>query len=253
MERFIRYKTAEKISWGIFEEDNIAEITANPACGFEKTGNYYNLSQIILLAPVEPSKIICVGLNYRDHVKESQSATEVPESPVLFMKPPSALIGPGEKIIHPEISNRVDYEAELGIVIGRTCYQVAEVEAEDYIFGFTCANDVTARDLQKSDKQWTRGKGFDSFCPVGPWIINNLAYGDLSIESYLNGDLKQSARTSMMIFSVPFLIAFISKVMTLNPGDLIMTGTPAGVSPMKPGDRIEVRIEGIGSLVNDVA
>lgn len=253
MERFVRYKTAEKISWGIFEEENIAEISTNPALGFDKTGNYYSLSQIILLAPVEPSKIVCVGLNYKDHVKESQSATEIPESPVLFLKPPSALIGPGEKIIHPELSERVDYEAELGIVIGRKCYQVAEVEAEDYIFGFTCANDVTARDLQKSDGQWTRGKGFDSFCPVGPWIINNLAYGDLSIESYLNGDLKQSARTSMMIFSVPFLISFISKVMTLNPGDLIMTGTPAGISPMQRGDRIEVRIEGIGSLVNDVA
>ena len=253
MERFIRYKTAEKISWGIFEEENIAEISGNPALGFDRTGNYFNLSQIILLAPVEPSKIVCVGLNYKDHVKESQSATKVPESPVLFMKPPSALIGPGGKIIYPEMSNRVDYEAELGIVIGRRCYQVAEAEAEDYIFGLTCANDVTARDLQKSDGQWTRGKGFNSFCPVGPWIISNLAYRDLSIESYLNGDLKQSARTSMMIFPVPFLISFISKVMTLNPGDLILTGTPAGISPMQPGDRIEVRIEGIGSLVNDVA
>ncbi len=253
MERFIRYKTAEKIGWGIFEENGIAEITGNPALGFDRTGNYFSLSQIILLAPVEPSKIVCVGLNYKDHVKESQSATEVPKSPVLFLKPPSALIGPGEKIIYPEMSNRVDYEAELGIVIGRRCHQVAEVEAEDYIFGLTCANDVTARDLQKSDGQWTRGKGFNSFCPVGPWIINNLAYRDLSIESYLNGDLKQSARTSMMIFPVPFLISFISKVMTLNPGDLILTGTPAGISPMQPGDRIEVRIEGIGSLVNDVA
>ncbi len=253
MERFVRYKTAEKISWGIFEENNIAEISANPAVGYDRTGIFYDLQQIKLLAPVEPSKIVCVGLNYKDHVKESQSATKVPESPVLFMKPPSSLIGPGEKIIHPEISKRVDYEAELGIVIGRECYQVAEVEAEDYIFGFTCANDVTARDLQKSDGQWTRGKGFDSFCPVGPWIINKLAYEDLSIESYLNGDLKQSARTSMMIFPIPFLISFISMVMTLNSGDLIMTGTPAGISPMKPGDRIEVRIEGIGSLVNDVA
>ncbi|MCP4705150.1 MAG: fumarylacetoacetate hydrolase family protein, partial [candidate division Zixibacteria bacterium] len=212
MERFIRYKTAEKISWGIFGEDNIAEISGNPALGYEKTGNHYDLSQIILLAPVEPSKILCVGLNYRDHVKESQSATKVPESPVLFMKPPSALIGPGEKIIHPEMSKRVDYEAELAVIIGRTCFQVAEVEAEDYIFGYTCANDVTARDLQKSDGQWTRGKGFDSFCPVGPWVISDLAYGDLSIESYLNGDLKQSGRTSMMIFPVPFLVSFISKV-----------------------------------------
>lgn len=252
MERYIRFRTANGVAWGIFEEGRVAEISSNPACGYEMTDKYYELSQTKLLAPVEPGKIVCVGLNYRDHVKESQSATKVPEDPVLFLKPPSAVIGPGEKIIYPEMAERVDYEAELGIIVGRKCHQVAEVEAEDYIFGFTCANDVTARDLQKKDVQWTRGKGFDTFCPVGPWVIDKLAYEDLSIESYLNGDLKQSARTSMMIFSVPFLMSFISKVMTLFPGDLILTGTPAGISPMKSGDRIEVRIEGIGSLVNDV-
>ncbi len=253
MERFLRFKTVNGTSWGLFEEGHVAEISSNPAYGYEKTDRYYDFSEIRLLAPAEPSKIICVGLNYKEHVKESQSATEVPASPILFLKPPSSLIGPGGKIIYPAMAERVDYEAELGIIIGKECHQVAEVEAEDYIFGFTCANDVTARDLQKKDVQWTRGKGFDSFCPVGPWAVNRLAFEDIAIESYLNGDLRQSSKTSMMIFSVPFLISFISQVMTLYPGDLILTGTPAGVGPMKPGDRIEVRIEGIGSLVNDVA
>jgi 2-keto-4-pentenoate hydratase/2-oxohepta-3-ene-1,7-dioic acid hydratase in catechol pathway len=168
------------------------------------------------------------------------------------LKPPSALIGPGEKIIYPEMSRRVDYEAELGVIIGRECKAVAALEAEDYIFGFTCVNDVTARDLQKKDVQWTRGKGFDTFCPVGPWLVDKLNYEDLQIESYLNGDLRQSGKTSDMIFSIPKLISFISCVMTLYPGDLISTGTPSGIAPMQSGDRIEVRIEGIGSLVNDV-
>jgi 2-keto-4-pentenoate hydratase/2-oxohepta-3-ene-1,7-dioic acid hydratase in catechol pathway len=168
------------------------------------------------------------------------------------MKPTSALIGPGERIVLPGQSERVDYEAELGVVIGRECHNVAAVEAEDYIFGFTCVNDVTARDLQKKDGQWTRGKGFDTFCPVGPWIVDKVDYRKLQVESYLNGKLKQSANISQMIFPIPKLIAFISKVMTLYPGDLISTGTPAGVGPMSTGDQIEIRIEKIGSLVNDV-
>jgi 2-keto-4-pentenoate hydratase/2-oxohepta-3-ene-1,7-dioic acid hydratase in catechol pathway len=253
MERYIRFAVTEGVEWGLFEDGKINKIDGNPAGGYESTGEYYELSQVKLLAPVEPTKIVCVGLNYREHVKESQSASEVPKEPVLFLKPPSSVIGPGAKIIYPEMADRVDYEAELGIVIGRMCTNVAEVEAEDYIFGFTCTNDVTARDLQKKDKQWTRAKGFDTFCPVGPWVISNLKYDDLLIESYLNGELRQSAQTSDMIFTVPFLISFISKIMTLHPGDLIMTGTPSGIGPMKPGDRVEVRIEGIGSLANDVS
>ncbi len=252
MERFVRFEVAEGVEWGKFEEGRIHKITDNPAAGFEPTGRYYEPSEVKLLAPVEPSKIVCVGLNYKEHVKESQSADEIPEEPVLFLKPPSALIGPGGRIIYPEMSRRVDYEAELGVVIGRECKTVAAIEAEDYIFGFTCVNDVTARDLQKKDGQWTRGKGFDTFCPVGPWVVDKLKYEDLQIESYLNGDLRQSARTSELIFPIPKLIGFISSVMTLYPGDLISTGTPSGIGPMKSGDRIEIRIEGIGSLVNDV-
>jgi 2-keto-4-pentenoate hydratase/2-oxohepta-3-ene-1,7-dioic acid hydratase in catechol pathway len=252
MQRYIRFQAADGIGWGTFDEGKIVGLSGNPARDCETTGIFYRPSEVKLLAPVEPTKIVCVGLNYSEHVKESQSADKNPDEPVLFLKPPSALLGPGERIVYPEMSARVDYEAELGIVMGKECRNVAEVEAEDYIFGCTCLNDVTARDLQKKDIQWTRGKGFDTFCPVGPWVVDNIKYEDLLVESYLNGELRQSARTSTMIFPVTKLISFISKIMTLYPGDLIATGTPAGVGPMNVGDRIEIRIEGIGSLVNDV-
>ena len=252
MERFVRFAATEGVEWGIFEEGRIHKITSNPVHDYDSTGVFYDPSAVKLLAPVEPSKIVCIGLNYKEHVKESQSADKAPDEPVLFLKPPSSLIGPGARITYPEMAGRVDYEAELGVIIGRECKNAAAIEAEDYIFGFTCVNDVTARDLQKKDGQWTRGKGFDTFCPVGPWIVDRLKYEDLLVESYLNGQLRQSSKTSLLIFPIPELISFISKVMTLYPGDLISTGTPAGVGPMQPGDRIEVRIEGIGSLVNDV-
>jgi 2-keto-4-pentenoate hydratase/2-oxohepta-3-ene-1,7-dioic acid hydratase in catechol pathway len=253
MGKYVRIESDDGTHWGILHEENIAEISGNPVFGVEPTGRNFLPSNIKFLAPVEPSKIVCVGLNYREHVKESQSATKEPDEPVLFLKPPSALIGPGGKIIYPDMAQRVDYEAELGVVIGKECRNIAPVEADDYIFGLTCVNDVTARDLQKKDVQWTRGKGFDTFCPVGPWIVDDAQYDDLLVESYLNGELKQSSRTSMMIFPMPVLISFISRVMTLLPGDLISTGTPAGISPMKIGDRIEIKVEGIGSLVNDIA
>ncbi len=252
MDRFVKFETTDGVNWGKLAEEGIMKISGNPAYGWEPENVYFEHANIKLLAPVEPSKIVLVGLNYREHVKESQSAKEVPEEPVIALKPPSALIGPGEKIIRPGFSDRVDYEAELGVIIAKECRNVAAVEAEDYIFGFTCVNDVTARDLQKKDVQWTRGKGFDTFCPVGPWIVAKLNYQDVLVESYLNGELRQSARTSDQIFPITQLIAFISKVMTLYPGDLISTGTPSGVGPMQTGDRIEIRIEGVGSLVNDV-
>ncbi len=252
MERYIKFQSPEGTGWGIFEDGKIVGIDGNPAGGYERDGKFYEPGTIRLLAPVEPTKIICVGLNYKEHVKESATADEPPEEPLLFMKPPSALIGPGAKIERPEVSERVDYEGELGVVIGRECRNVAVVEAEDYIFGLTCVNDVTARDLQKKDHQWTRAKGFDTFCPVGPWVVDRLNYDDLLLESYLNGELRQSIQTSMMIFSIPELISYISKVMTLYPGDLISTGTPKGIGPIQTGDRVEIRIEGIGSLVNDV-
>ncbi|MFH2035716.1 MAG: fumarylacetoacetate hydrolase family protein [Candidatus Zixiibacteriota bacterium] len=253
MNKFVRFETPRSKEWGKLVEQGIQKISGNPALGhYELEDVYYQHSQIKLLAPIEPTKIVCVGLNYAEHVKESQSANDIPDEPVLFLKPPSSLIGPGAKIILPEMSQRVDYEAELGVVIGQQCRDIAPVEVDEVIFGFTCVNDVTARDLQKKDVQWTRGKGFDTFCPVGPWIVDSLNYKDIQVESYLNGELKQSSSTSYQIFNVRTLISFISEIMTLYPGDLISTGTPAGISPMKSGDRIEIRVEGIGSLVNDV-
>ena len=189
-------------------------------------------------------------LNYRDHAHEL--GLEIPEEPVLFLKPATTIIGPGESVICPRTSSRVDYEAELGVVVKDRTRNISPEEAPDHILGYTCANDVTARDLQKKDGQWTRAKSFDTFCPVGPWIETDLDPGNLLIQSYLNGERRQSSRTSQLIFSVHELVSFISGIMTLEPGDLIITGTPAGIGPMKPGDEIEVRIEGIGSLKNIV-
>jgi 2-keto-4-pentenoate hydratase/2-oxohepta-3-ene-1,7-dioic acid hydratase in catechol pathway len=202
---------------------------------------------------VEPSKIICVGLNYRAHVEVSFSTDQVPEYPLIFLKPPSALIGPDEHIVLPPQSQRVDYEAELGVVIGEKVCNADIETAARAVFGLTCVNDVTARDLQKKDGQWSRAKGFDTFCPTGPWVVTDIDYRDLLVEGVLNGEVTQSGRTSQMIFDIPFLVSYISSIMTLYPGDLISTGTPSGIAPMKPGDRVEVRIEKVGVLTNEVA
>ena len=252
---YIRFKnpTTNKPSYGSVDEDTVYTLTSAPWIDGEKTGETFSRSDIYLLAPVEPSKVICIGLNYHAHVKASYSADEAPENPLMFLKPPSSIIGPGEDIIHPEQSERVDYEAELGVVIGKTAKNVSEENADDYIFGFTCVNDVTARDLQKKDGQWSRAKGFDTFCPVGPKIVTGVDYSDILIEGVANGEVVQSGKTSLMIFKIPFLISYISSVMTLNPGDLISTGTPAKIAPMNAGDEIEVRIEKVGSLKNKMA
>lgn len=198
----------------------------------------------------KPSKIICVGLNYKDHAKELNMP--LPDEPILFMKPVTALIGPEEDIIYPEMSERVDYEAELAIVIGKKAKDVSKEDALEYIGGFTCLNDVTARDLQKKDGQWTRAKSFDTFCPVGPKVVKDIDPNNVKIQSFLNGELKQDLNTSNLIFDVEEIVSFISKIMTLNPGDIIATGTPPGIGPMKKGDKIEVKIEGIGTLRNYV-
>ncbi|HSB33981.1 MAG TPA: fumarylacetoacetate hydrolase family protein, partial [Nitrospirota bacterium] len=197
-----------------------------------------------------PTKVVAVGLNYRDHARELGMA--VPEAPILFLKPTTAVIGPDDDIHYPAMSSQVDYEGELGIVIKDSISRITAAEARRHILGYTCANDVTARDLQKQDGQWTRAKGFDTFCPVGPWIETELDPNDLQIETYLNGDRRQSSRTSQFVFDVDHLVSFISQVMTLEPGDLVITGTPAGIGPMRRGDTVEVRIEGIGSLINSV-
>ena len=214
------------------------------------TGEEIPLSEVKLLAPSVPSKIVALGLNYRDHAKEL--GLPIPEEPLLFLKPPSAVIGPEEKIILPPESKRVDYEAELAVVIRKRARRIAPQRAFDYILGYTCFNDVTARDLQKKDGQWTRAKSFDTFAPFGPWIETDLDPSNLKVRSYLNGFLRQDSSTSELIFPVPEIVSFVSQVMTLEPGDVIATGTPPGIGPLSSGDLIEVEIEGIGRLKNYV-
>lgn len=220
-----------------------------PALG--ETAEPLPLESVRLLAPVRPSKVVCVGRNYRDHAAEL--GNPMPEEPLLFLKPPSAVVGPGEFIELPKDSTRVEHEGELAVVIGRRAKNLSEGDDPlDCVFGYTCLNDVTARDLQRKDVQFTRGKSFDSFCPVGPAIATGLDPLDLLVETRVNGEVRQSARTSVMAFPVPHLIRYVSRVMTLEPGDLIATGTPAGVGPLREGDVVEVEVEGIGVLSNPV-
>lgn len=214
------------------------------------SGEVLAMGDVELLAPCQPSKIVCVGLNYAEHAKELNM--KLPEEPILFLKPPSAVIGPEAEIVVPGSSNRVDYEGELGVVIGKRCKAIAADEAQKYILGYTCFNDVTARDLQQKDGQWTRAKSFDTFAPFGPWIAN-IDPSDADIKTRVNGKVKQTSNTSDLIFGVPSLIEFISRVMTLEPGDVIATGTPPGVGRLEKGDVVEVEIEGIGVLKNRVA
>jgi 2-keto-4-pentenoate hydratase/2-oxohepta-3-ene-1,7-dioic acid hydratase in catechol pathway len=208
-------------------------------------------SGAMLLPPVSPSKIVCVGRNYADHAKEL--GNEVPTEPILFLKAPSALLAPGGMIVRPSASQRVDFEGELAIVIGRTAKDVRADAWRDYVRGFACANDVTARDLQKKDVQFTRGKSFDTFCPIGPCIEDDLDVSDLRVTTRVNGQTRQDGWTSQMIFPPGVLLEFITGIMTLVPGDVILTGTPAGVGPLAAGDTVEVAIEGIGVLRNAVA
>ncbi len=200
--------------------------------------------------PKKPSKVIAVGLNYRAHAGELKMETH--SEPIIFIKPQTSVIWNGQKIKYPKMSKRVDYEAELAVVIGKKCKNVSIGDAKKYILGYTCLNDVTARDLQKKDGQWTRAKSFDTFCPIGPRIVSGINPGNLKIELLLNGEAKQASNTKHLIFKVEKLVSFISKVLTLERYDVIATGTPVGVGPMKPGDRVEVKIEGIGSLTNFV-
>jgi len=211
------------------------------------------VSSLTLLAPVEPSKIVCVGRNYADHAKEF--GNEVPPDLIIFLKPPTSLLGPGQKIVRPnQLSQRVDFEGELAAVIGKTCHKLKDgADVRPYIIGYTCSNDVTARDLQRKDGQWTRGKSFDTFCPVGPVVTDEVdPWAGVQVETRVNGEFKQSASTKSFIFSMDVIIRFISQVMTLLPGDVIMTGTPAGVGSLVAGDQVAVSIQGIGTLSNPV-
>lgn len=212
----------------------------------------FELSELRVLPPATPSKIVCTGLNYQDHARELSMG--IPENPILFLKPPSAVIGHGDKIIYPDSSSRVDYEAELAVVIGKRCKNIPASKVEDVIAGYTCFNDVTARDLQQKDGQWTRAKSFDTFAPFGPYIASpdELDVTDAKIACRINGETRQASSTSNLIFNIPYLIEFITEIMTLEVGDLIATGTPAGVGEMQRGDIVEVEIPGIGILRNEV-
>jgi 2-keto-4-pentenoate hydratase/2-oxohepta-3-ene-1,7-dioic acid hydratase in catechol pathway len=240
--------------YGILEEDNsITVITGDPIYqGIQKTAAKLELTKVRLLAPVIPrSKIVAIGKNYADHAAEMGGV--VPDEPIIFIKPNTTVAGPGDTIVWPQMAPSIDYEAELAIVIGRVCKEVPVERVNDVIFGYTLANDVTSRELQKKDGQWTRAKGFDTFCPLGPWIETEFVPGNQRITTIVNGEVKQDAHLSDMIFKVPEIINFVSSVMTLLPGDVIITGTPAGIGPMPEKSTVAVSIEGLGQLTNKVS
>ena len=269
--RIARFAHGSEVGYGIVEDIQpdgataggvpdpdalvVAELLGHPfGIGDEPvrlTGSRYPLADVRLLAPVLPSKVIAIGKNYADHVREMGG--EPPPEPVIFLKPSTAVIGLRDPIVYPaELSERVDFEGELAVVIGRLCRQVPAARVPEVIFGYTCANDVTARDLQARDGQWARAKGFDTFCPLGPWIRTDLNPADLELTTVVNGEIRQNARTSQLLHDVTALITYVSSVMTLLPGDVLLTGTPAGVGPLKEGDEVSVTIENIGTLTNGV-
>jgi 2-keto-4-pentenoate hydratase/2-oxohepta-3-ene-1,7-dioic acid hydratase in catechol pathway len=242
--------TGHASRYGILEGETIRTIDGSPYRGMKITNAYHHLAEVRLLAPCVPSKIVALGVNYRSHASEMDS--RLPKEPLIFLKPPTAVIGPEDSIVYPESSHRVDYEGELAVVIGRRASRIQKEEASRCILGYSCFNDVTARDLQSLDKQWTRAKSFDTFAPIGPWIETELDPSSLSLRTVLNGEVKQDATTADLLFSVDVLVSFISHVMTLLPGDVIATGTSGGIGPMQPGDTVEITIEQIGTLRNHV-
>jgi 2-keto-4-pentenoate hydratase/2-oxohepta-3-ene-1,7-dioic acid hydratase in catechol pathway len=248
--QIVRFTHGDRAEYGILYEDAIQSIDGTPFDEIKTTSRYHRFSDLRLLAPCLPSKIIALGVNYRSHGEEMSHLP--PDEPLIFIKPSTSVIGTEDKIIYPPSSERVDYEGELGVVIKSVMRDVSQEEARHCILGYTCVNDVTARDLQAKDRQWTRAKSFDTFCPLGPCIETDLNPFDLSLETYLNGKIRQQTRTSQLIFNVYELVSFISHVMTLLPGDVIATGTPGGIGPMQPGDTVEVKIDGIGTLRNYV-
>jgi len=249
--RFIRYRMGQsEPRFGWVYEDRVGGIEGTPFGEFRRLEADLPLESVRLLAPLQPGKIICVGRNYVEHAKELDNP--VPDIPLLFLKPPSAVIAQGDKIVLPPQSRQVDHEGELTVVIGKRGRWIPPERALDFVFGYTIANDVTARDLQRRDVQFTRGKGFDTFCPLGPWIETEFDLTDALVTTRVNGEMRQMGSTREMVFSVAQLIAFVSSVMTLEVGDILLTGTPAGVGPLAAGDVVEVNIEGIGTLSNPV-
>lgn len=252
MAKFVRFLNERKEErWGVVSEKGyFKEIEGDIFTQFLITDKIVEPEKVKILPPASPTKIVAVGLNYKEHAKELNM--QIPDDPIIFIKPSTAVIGHMENIIYPEQCRQLDYEAELALIIKNTIKNVSEDEIKQNILGYTCLNDVTARDLQKKDGQWTRAKSFDTFAPVGPFIETDLNPDNVNIKLYLNGELKQSANTSDFIFDIKTLVVFISRIMTLNRGDIITTGTPKGVGPMKRGDKVEVEIENIGRLVNFV-
>ncbi len=248
--KIVRFSVDEQEMWGIWENNIIKGISGDIFSSYSISTKTFLPSEVKLLAPSKPSKAICVGLNYFDHAEEMK--LDIPGIPLFFLKPPSSVTSPLSVIDYPDMTNDLHYEAEMAVVIKKTAKDISTDESFDYILGYTCANDITARDLQKNDGQWTRSKSFDTFLPFGPWIETEINPHNLDIKLYLNGEIKQHSNTSNLIFKVPDLISYLSRIMTLNPGDIILTGTPAGVGPMMPGDVVKVEIDGLGTLENYV-
>jgi len=247
--RYVRFQANGKESYGIVENDKIRRITAEPFANWEKTETTYPLEQVKLLVPTKPSKVLALAGNYKSHI----AGQPLPENPEVFFKVPSCLIAHEEKVIIPPGTTRVDYEAEMVIVIAKQAKEILEADALKYVLGVTCGTDVSARDWQKNDKQWWRAKGSDTFGPCGPFIVSGLNYDNLGLQLRLNGQVKQNANTNELIFNVSQIVSFISRHITLEPGDLIYTGTPGKTSPIKPADVIEVELKGVGILRNTVA
>jgi 2-keto-4-pentenoate hydratase/2-oxohepta-3-ene-1,7-dioic acid hydratase in catechol pathway len=247
----VRYQHGDHWHYGILDGDTVYQASGDPYGGELSRGSAVGpLDEVPLLSPVQPSKIVAIGLNYQDHIAQDAPGFDTPENPIIFLKPPSSLVGHGAEIVLPRGAEHVDSEAELGVVIGRRARYVKAEQCEDYILGLTCANDVSARDYQFKDGQWVRAKGFDTFSPVGPAIVTETRTAGRAITCRLNGEVRQQSNTDMLLFDVPALIEFVSRVMTLEPGDIIMTGTPAGPPTMQPGDVVEIEIEGVGVLRN---
>lgn len=251
--RIAKFAFGDRLAWGLVDGPEVVIFRGHPLFqGYETTGERLPLKDIQLLPPILPtSKIVCIGKNYADHAAEMGG--ELPPEPLIFLKPTTSVIGPNENIVLPAISERVDHEGELAIVIGQIAKDVSEEKADEYIWGYTIANDVTARDIQNKDGQWTRAKSFDTFCPLGPWIETEFTPDGQILETTVEGDLRQHASIDLLIHKIPKIIQHVSQAMTLLPGDIILTGTPAGIGPIESGQSVEISIEGIGVLTNPVA
>jgi 2-keto-4-pentenoate hydratase/2-oxohepta-3-ene-1,7-dioic acid hydratase in catechol pathway len=248
--QIVRFRAAGKTRYGALERSGVVEYSGTPWSLFKRGRRRYALPQVVLLAPTVPSKVVAVGLNYRDHAAEM--GLPIPDEPRIFLKPPSAIIGPDDPIVLPPQSTRVEHEAELAVVMKKRCRNVPIERVRDHVLGYTCLNDVTARDIQARDRGPTRAKAFDTFCPLGPCIATDIEPNAVTVEAFVNGIVRQSGSTKDFVFPVEDVVARVSEIMTLLPGDVIATGTPAGVGPLSAGDRVEIRIDGIGTLKNPV-